>query len=210
MARHRVTSVQELVDAAARVFERQGYAESTISDIATEAEVSKPTVYQYVSSKRWLLETIVEQVIYPLRDGIDAILTSDRTEREKLEAYLRLHTDSAVRYRTYYRVLVADEHQLSPQALRDYRSWARDVNHAAENLLHDCAKAGVIRDGLDVPAIVNLVNGMLMSISRWYRPSGRLTQDELHAQVLALLGGVIVPPDEAEGSTESAKGGQAQ
>lgn len=195
MSRRRVTSVQELVDAAARVFERQGYIEATISEIAAEAQVSKPTIYQYVSSKRWLLETIVEQVIYPLRQGIEEILESDDSHREKLEAYLRLQTDSAVKYRTYYRVLVADEHQLSPQALRNYRSWARDVNHAAEKLLHDCAEAGVVRDDMDLPATVNLINGMLMSISRWYRSSGHLTPDELHAQVMKLLGGVIVSPD---------------
>lgn len=193
MARRRVTSVQELVDAAARVFERKGYVEATISDVAAEAEVSKPTVYQYVSSKRWLLETIVEQVIYPLRHGIDEILASDRSPREKLEAYLRLQIDSAVRYRTYYRVLIADEHQLSPQALRDYRAWARDVNRAAETLLDDCGRAGVIRDDLDVPTIVNLLNGMTMSVGRWYRPGGRLTPDDIYAQVVALLGGFIAP-----------------
>ncbi|MBP2370996.1 TetR/AcrR family transcriptional regulator [Pseudonocardia parietis] len=193
MARQRATSVQELVDAAARVFERKGYVDATISDVATEAGVSKPTLYQYVDSKRWLLETIVEQVIYPLRHGVEEIVTSERSPRAKLEAYLRLQVDSAVRYRTYYRVLTADEHQLSPQALRNYRSWARDVNHAAEQLLHDCARAGVVRDDLDVPTAVNLINGMLLSVSRWYHGTGRLSPDELHAHVLRLLTGFVLP-----------------
>lgn len=193
MARQRATSVQELVDAAARVFERKGYVDATISDVATEAGVSKPTLYQYVDSKRWLLETIVEQVIYPLRHGVEEIVTSDRSPRAKLEAYLRLQVDSAVRYRTYYRVLTADEHQLSPQALRNYRSWARDVNHAAEKLLHDCAQAGVVRDDLDTSTAVNLINGMLLSVARWYRGAGRLSPDELHVQVLRLLTGFVLP-----------------
>lgn len=193
MARQRATSVQELVDAAARVFERQGFVDATISDIANEAGVSKPTIYQYVNSKRWLLETIVEQVIYPLRHGIEEIISSDLSQRGKLEAYLRLQVNSAVRYRTYYRVLTADQHQLSPQALRNYLSWARDVNHAAEKLLHDCAQVGVVRDDLDVPTMVNLINGMLLSIARWYHTSGRLGPEELHAQVMGLLTGYVLP-----------------
>ncbi|BBG04788.1 MULTISPECIES: TetR/AcrR family transcriptional regulator [Pseudonocardia] len=193
MARQRATSVQELVDAAARVFERKGYVDATISDVAAEAGVSKPTLYQYVESKGWLLETIVEQVIYPLRHGVEEIVTSGRSPREKLEAYLRLQVDSAVRYRTYYRVLTADEHQLSPQGLRNYRSWARDVNHAAEKLLHDCVQDGVVRDDLDIPTMVNLINGMLLSVSRWYHGSGRLGPDDLHAQVLGLLTGYVLP-----------------
>jgi AcrR family transcriptional regulator len=195
MARQRATSVQQLVDAAARTFERKGFVESTISDIAAEAGVSKPTVYQYVNSKRWLLETIVEQVIYPLRDGIERIVAGDLTHREKLEAYLRLHIDNAVKYQTYYQVLTADQHQLSAQALRNYRSWARDVNHAVEQLLTECAKAGVVRSDLEVATVANLLNGMLVSITRWYRPSGRMSTADLYGQVYGLLAGFIQPSD---------------
>ncbi|PXY18087.1 hypothetical protein DI005_36580 [Prauserella sp. PE36] len=197
MARQRATSVQQLVDAAARVFERKGFVEATISDIAAEAGVSKPTVYQYVNSKRWLLETIVEQLIYPLRDGIDRIVSSDLSAREKLEAYLRMHIENAIKYQTYYLVLTADQHQLSTQALRNFRSWARDVNHAAEGLLSDCAKAGVVRSDLDVGTVVNLVNGMLLSVTRWYRPSGRMGAEQLYQQVYGLLSGYIRPDDES-------------
>lgn len=193
MARQRATSVQELVDAAARVFERKGFVESTIPDIAAEAEVSKPTVYQYVTSKRWLLETIVEQVIYPLRHGIDEIISGDLAEREKLVEYIRLHVHSAVRYQTYYAVLTADQHQLSDQALRNYRSWARDINHATESLIGDCVKAGVVRDDLEIDTVVHLLNGMLTSVSRWYRPAGRIDPDQLVGQVMGLLGGYLLP-----------------
>lgn len=193
MARQRATSVQQLVDAAARTFERKGFIEATIGDIAAEAGVSKPTVYQYVSSKRWLLETIVEQVIYPLRDGIERLESGGLSPQEKLEAFLRLHIENAIRYQTYYQVLTADQHQLSVQALRNYRSWARDVNQAVEGLLTDCAQTGAIRSDLDAATVTHLLNGMLMSITRWYRPSGRMTADDLYKQVHGLLSGFILP-----------------
>ncbi len=123
------------------------------------------------------------------------IVTSDMTHREKLEAYLRLHVDNAIKYQTYYQVLTADQHQLSTQALRNYRSWARDVNHATEQLLSECAKAGVIRADLDVATASNLLNGMLVSITRWYRPSGRMGTAEIYDQVHGLLAGFIRPAD---------------
>ncbi|SFB13263.1 transcriptional regulator, TetR family [Amycolatopsis marina] len=193
MAPRRATSVQELVDAAARVFERKGFVEATISDIAAEAGVSKPTVYQYVESKRWLLETIVEQVIYPLRHSIDEIINSDLDSREKLMRYLRVQVTSAVRYRTYYAVLFSDQHQLSAQALRNYLSWARDLNHAAAGLFEVCAKDGFVRADLDITVAVNLINGMALSISRWYTPGGRVSVEELLSQVVGLLSGFIQP-----------------
>lgn len=192
MARRRVTSVQELVDAAARCSERVGYVDATIADIAAEAGVSKPTVYQYVDSKRWLLETIVEQIIYPLRHNIEQILTSDDAARDKLVEFIRVHVESAITYRTYYAVLTADQHQLSPQALRNYLSWARDVNHATEKLLHECAEAGVIRDDLDIGTSAHLLNGMLLSIARWFHSTGRVTAEELVDQVVGMLSGYIL------------------
>lgn len=192
MARKRATSVQQLVDAAARVFERKGFVEATISDIAAEAGVSKPTVYQYVTSKRWLLETIVEQVIYPLRHNIDEIVTSDLSAQEKLMRYVQVQVHSAIRYRTYYAVLIADQHQLSPQALRNYNSWAREVNQTAADLFELCAEEGVVRADVDVMTMVNLINGMMLSISRWYDDSGRLSPEELIDQTIRLLSGYIL------------------
>ncbi|PWV84583.1 DNA-binding transcriptional regulator, AcrR family [Prauserella marina] len=193
MPPQRATSVQEVVDAAARVFERKGFVEATITDIAAEAGVSKPTVYQYVSSKRWLLETIVEQVIYPLRHSIEEIVDSDLDSREKLLRYLQVQVNSAVRYQTYYAVLISDQHQLSPQALRNYQSWARDVNRAAAGLVEQCVKDGVIRSDVDVMTMVNLVNGMTLSIARWYRPDGRISVYALFDQLILLLSGFIKP-----------------
>ncbi|UUZ44780.1 helix-turn-helix domain-containing protein [Janibacter limosus] len=51
MARQRVTTTSDVVEAAAHVFARKGYRSSTIDDICLEAGVSRPTIYKYVESK---------------------------------------------------------------------------------------------------------------------------------------------------------------
>lgn len=193
MARQRATSVQELMKAAARVFERKGYVDATIEDIAAEAGVSRPTVYQYVPSKQRLLESIVEQVIYPLRASVDEILASEDSSMEKLTRYIRAQVTSAVRYKTYYAVLTADQHQLSPQALRNYQSWAREIDHAAVHLFEECIRDGTLRADIDVPVMINLINSMLTSVGRWYRSSGPLGPDQIIEQVLKLLAGLLAP-----------------
>ncbi|MBV9773000.1 MAG: TetR family transcriptional regulator [Gemmatimonadetes bacterium] len=192
MGRSRAIDTQALVAAAAKVFERRGYADATLDDIAAEAGVSKPTVYQYVPSKQRLLEIIVEQAIYPLRDGIEQILESDKTAGEKLTAYVHLHVNAAIRYQPYYVVLMADQHQLSPQGLRSYQSWARQVNHATEQLLQQGINEGLVRTDIDVPVITNLLNSALISIARWYRPADRLKPTQVADQVMTLLHGLLI------------------
>lgn len=195
MARARATSVPQLVDAAARVFERKGYPDATIDDIAAEAGVTKPTVYQYVRSKQWLLEAIVEQVIYPLRDRISEVLAAPAPPRQKLLDYLRLQVEAAGRLRVYYAVVVSGQQQLSPAARRRYRAWAHDVNRDTLALLQECADAGVVRADLDLRIVVPLLNGMLTSIHEWFRPSGRLDVDGVVHQVLGLLSGLVLPDE---------------
>lgn len=192
MGRRRALETQDLVAAAARVFERRGYADATLDDIAAEAGVSKPTVYQYVSSKQRLLETIVEQAIYPLREGIEQIVGSTASAGDKLEAYVRLHVNSAARYRAYYLVLMADQHQLSAQGLRNYQSWARQVNRSAEQLLRQGVDEGLVRPDIDIPIAVNLLNSALTSIARWYHPTDRLKPDQIHDQVMKVLHGLLL------------------
>jgi AcrR family transcriptional regulator len=193
MGRRRAIETQDLIAAAARVFERRGYAEATLDDVAAEAGVSKPTVYQYVSSKQRLLEIIVEQAIYPLREGIDQIVQSTASTGDKLEAYVRLHVNAAARYQAYYLVLMADQHQLSPQGLRNYQSWARQVNHSAAQLLRQGVDEGLVRPDIDIPIAVNLLNSALTSIARWYHPTDRLRPDQIHGQVMKLLHGLLLP-----------------
>jgi TetR/AcrR family transcriptional regulator, cholesterol catabolism regulator len=198
MARPRTTDLQDIVKAAAVVFERRGYADATLDGIAAQAGVSKPTIYQYVESKQRLLEIVVEQAIYPLRDGIEEIVSGPGTAAEKLAAYVALHVRAAIRFRVYYLVLMADQHQLSERGLRKYQAWARQVNHAASHLIEQGIEEGSIDASVDVAIAANLLNSMLTSIARWYRPGSRLSAEQVQEQVLLFLGGLLPAPARVE------------
>ncbi|RMD74221.1 MAG: TetR/AcrR family transcriptional regulator, partial [Bacteroidetes bacterium] len=53
--------IQEIKDAALRLFARDGYANTSISKIAREVGVSKGLLYNYFSSKEELLAAILEE-----------------------------------------------------------------------------------------------------------------------------------------------------
>ena len=118
-------------------------------------------------------------------------------------------------YRAYYLVLMADQHQLSPQGLRNYQSWARQVNHSAADLLRQGVEERLVRPDIDIPIAVNLLNSALTSIARWYHPTNRLRPDQIHDQVMKLLHGLLLPqpaiaaPPEAFRASAAARGSQA-
>jgi AcrR family transcriptional regulator len=70
--RKRARTRQALIDAATELFERKGYDETTIADIAAAAEIGARTFFSYFASK--------EELLFPEADGrvqaaIDAIAT---------------------------------------------------------------------------------------------------------------------------------------
>src|SRR5690606_20120990 len=58
--RQAVQTRQMLLEAAARIFARQGYSEATIDDVAAEAGASKGAVYHHFASKQELFEALLE------------------------------------------------------------------------------------------------------------------------------------------------------
>lgn len=59
----RERSIGAIKQAALQLFARKGYAYTSISDIATEAGISKGLMYNYFSSKEALLEAIVSEAV---------------------------------------------------------------------------------------------------------------------------------------------------
>jgi TetR/AcrR family transcriptional regulator, fatty acid metabolism regulator protein len=80
---------QLILDAAVRVFARQGFHTCRVSDIADEAGVAYGLVYHYFSSKEEILDTLFLE-----RWGLmlDAIAESDRRERSAREKLMAIAT----------------------------------------------------------------------------------------------------------------------
>ena len=60
----------ELLAAARRVFERDGYLETRVADIAAEAELAHGSFYTYFSSKQDVFLAIVRDVGRQFRDAV--------------------------------------------------------------------------------------------------------------------------------------------
>jgi AcrR family transcriptional regulator len=62
MVRSKAINTSSLIAAAAGVFERKGFRNATIDDVAESAGIARATLYKYVDSKQQLLDMIVDAV----------------------------------------------------------------------------------------------------------------------------------------------------
>jgi AcrR family transcriptional regulator len=83
-----------ILDAAVRVFARQGFHTCRVSDIADEAGVAYGLVYHYFSSKETILDTLFLERWDVMLAAIAEADASERSAREKLRAIASFIVDS--------------------------------------------------------------------------------------------------------------------
>src|SRR3954467_2448973 len=85
---------RQILDAAVKVFARQGFHACRVSDIADEAGVAYGLVYHYFSSKDQVLDTLFLERWDVLLATIRAVDASERPARDKLHAIAGFIVDS--------------------------------------------------------------------------------------------------------------------
>jgi len=68
--REKAQRIRSILDAAEKVFFSKGYLKATMDEIALEAEISKPTIYQYFKTK----DDLFFSLMLPVVDDIGALL----------------------------------------------------------------------------------------------------------------------------------------
>jgi len=79
---------QEALDVALRLLLQRGYANLNMDDLAVEAGISKPTLYQYFESKEALVAQAVARMFEKMEELIPA--SSDQSSLEQLADFLRV------------------------------------------------------------------------------------------------------------------------
>jgi AcrR family transcriptional regulator len=91
-----------LVESAAEVFAKQGFAATRVSDISSHAGVGKGTVYEYFSSKEELFFAVFELINDEIRSRVDMTVTGSASAKEVLTAIFRSSAEIITEHREIF------------------------------------------------------------------------------------------------------------
>jgi AcrR family transcriptional regulator len=92
----------DILDAAERIFFRQGVEKATMDDVAQEVELSKATLYLYFSSKEEIYFAIYRRGQDKLFNMIENATKTIRNTREQLSVYLSTIIKFQKKYPDYF------------------------------------------------------------------------------------------------------------
>jgi AcrR family transcriptional regulator len=97
-----------ILQAARAVFARQGYANTVVEDIATQAGIAKGTLYLYFPSKEQIYMAALLEQARQLTADSRAAMDAAVTWRDKLGAYLKVRLDYFEAHQDFIRIYMTE------------------------------------------------------------------------------------------------------
>jgi AcrR family transcriptional regulator len=180
-----------VIRAAAREFNRKGYHNTSLDDIAARLEVTKPTVYYYVTSKEQLLFECFVAGVEQIRAAFRAVRELGLPARERLNAVLR-HYGEAVASEFGWCMVRAEEQDLSPAMSRHIKSLKSEIDQGIRRLIRDGIQDGSI-EPCDPKMTAFALAGALNWIAHWYREDQSLTPAQIAGAFVTIFEGGLRP-----------------
>jgi AcrR family transcriptional regulator len=180
-----------VIRAAAREFNRKGYHNTSLDDIAARLEVTKPTVYYYVTSKEQLLFECFVAGVEQIRASFRAVREQAVPARERLNAVLR-HYGEAVGSEFGWCMVRAEDQDLSPAMSRHIKSLKSEIDQGIRRLIREGIQDGSIQP-CDPKMTAFALAGALNWIAHWYREDQSLTPAQIAEAFVTVFEGGLRP-----------------
>ena len=166
-----------VIQVAARAFNERGFHNTSLDDIAAALEVTKPTIYYYVTNKEQLLFQCFVTGLEPIRTALRAVKRSKAPARERLNSVLRQYAQ-AVASEFGWCMVRAENQDLSPSMSRHIRALKVEIDQGIRRLLREGVRDGSIQP-CDVRMTAFALAGALNWIAHWYREKQAMTAAQI-------------------------------
>jgi TetR/AcrR family transcriptional regulator, fatty acid metabolism regulator protein len=140
---------RQILDAAVRVFARQGYHSCRVSDIADEAGVAYGLVYHYFRSKDEVMNELFTERWSLLLAAINEADRSAGSGREKLDVVAGFIVDSYRHDPELMQVIIVEVTRAANSFGRTHLPEINKAYEAIEKIIADGQKAGTFRSDFD-------------------------------------------------------------
>jgi TetR/AcrR family fatty acid metabolism transcriptional regulator len=169
-----------ILEAAVRVFARQGFHTCRVSDIADEAGVAYGLVYHYFSSKEEILDTLFLERWDVMLEAISEVDASPRSPREKLQAIAGFIVESYRHDPELMKVIIVEVTRAANTFGRTHLAKIREAYGQIAGIVARAQAAGVFREQISPEFAALAFYGLIEQVlTGWIFDSDSVGEDEL-------------------------------
>jgi AcrR family transcriptional regulator len=180
---HRPEPRQEILRAAARLFQQQGYDATSMNDVAAALKLSKGGLYHHFQSKDEILFHIMSHAMQITEERVINVARRIADVEERLRTLIRLHIQVVLSPEDReITVMLHENHPLPPALRRKINGRKKDYLVFVENLIAEVQRKRNSSTTVTPRAAAFALVGMINWIYQWYKPEGPLTGEALVEQ----------------------------
>lgn len=192
-ARDRTLKREAVLLAAVRTFNRLGFQNASLDEVAATLRISKPTIYRYLGNKEQVLLECVTRGLDLLQAAVTEAQAEAGSGRTRLAHFLRRYAE--LNMDDFGRCVIrTDDTMLSPDGRQRFRALKSRIDLAMREMI----EAG-IQDGSIAPVDVRLtafaLAGALNWPALWHDPAGPMPPDVIARSLVDILLQGLIPRD---------------
>ena len=170
---------KSVFEVAAEVFHRKGYDNTSMSDVAEAAGLTKAGLYHHVSSKESLLFTVLDSGLDLTESYVMKPLDRIADPVERLKTMIDLHLRLVLEERNLEVTgLLHECKTLSPSDRTRVNRRKKEYVKMTTKLVADVIKKHHVKD-IDPKLAAFALLGMLNWTYQWYKPTGSNTREQI-------------------------------
>ena len=196
---------KQILDAAARVLARRGYAGTMLSEVAEEAGTQPGSLYYHFDSREKLIEEVLHEGValsFARARTVLGALPADSSALQRLEAALRAHLKFQLVESDYARAVVRSMGQCPEDMWKRVNEKFRAYGKFFDSLIAAAMKARQLDPRVDRSALRMLLIGAANWAPEWYRADASSTVEEISDLLVRLLLRGVGEPERANTSSD--------
>lgn len=195
--RERLTRETEIIDAAEKIFARDGYDNASMNEIAKEAEFSKRTLYQYFEDKTDLYLTVALRLYKSMLNYYQNLNIDQDTgyeiARKSFFAYYDFYKNNESTFRIIYDIGNVRKKTNNPK-LEEFLKVDQQIFESLQNIIIQGQQDGSISKDIDpkvtTSVLIFMLTGFLNQLTitgRNYSKHINMDMDEFSSYAINLL-----------------------
>ena len=180
---------------AARMIYEKGFDATSMNGIAEALGMTKPGLYYYVKGKKELLSSIMGFAMDQLEESVIGPAREIADPEERLRIIVRQHARLLTQQNEagVLAILMDEVGGLSPEQKQRIVERKRGYFDFVRSTLDELAAIGRLRQVNSTVGSFSIL-GMVMWISRWYQHDGKLTSEQVVADLTDIaVSGLLLP-----------------
>jgi TetR/AcrR family transcriptional regulator, cholesterol catabolism regulator len=180
---------RQILNAAAKLLRQNGYASTSLRDIAAATGMKAGSLYYHFASKEEIAETVMAEGIDLVRAAVKQALASrpgDADPLENIEIAVRAHLQALHESGDYASANIRCFNHVPDEIKQRLRKVRERYNADWHKLIHRACAAGRLDPEIDEEALRYSLFGVMNWTLEWLRPGGQ-PPDRLGAMFFQIL-----------------------